>query len=260
MRYRGRNDPSLRRFERTNGDPDQKNNATADTTATTTNAMPNNLIAFTIISDADTWCGACTPNAIYLELGDAFAQFCISRQATAPAIRRAQSFRSVAGHIAMPGPRYLARPRWRALRRLRPPRCFEMAWSCQEHPVGRASDPSRPQVEDMRVDHRGTDVAVTEALLDGADVVVGLEQVGREGASEGVGRGELGNARGTDGVLHGALENGFMEMMAPPLTGETVHVEPCSGETHCHTHSRPACGYFRRRAPGSSTQPAPRRR
>src|SRR5436309_12861558 len=117
---------------------------------------------------------SCRPNAIYLELGDAFAQFRISSQATAPAIRRAQSFRSVAGHIAMPGPRYLARPRWRALRRLRPPRCFEMAWSCQEHPVGRASDPSRPQVEDMRVDHRGTDVAVTEELLDGADVVVVL--------------------------------------------------------------------------------------
>src|SRR6266403_2638570 len=105
------------------------------------------------------------------------SQFCISSQATAPAIRRAQSFRSVAGHIAMPGPRYLARPRWRALRRLRPPRCFEMAWSCQEHPVGRASDASRPQVEDMRVDHRGTDVAVTEELLDGPDVVVVPEPV-----------------------------------------------------------------------------------
>src|SRR5437667_458151 len=94
----------------------------------------------------------------------------------------------------------------------------------------RRRSPSRPQVEDMRVDHRGTDVAVTEELLDDADVVVVLEQVGREGVSEGVARGELGNARGTDGVLHRALEDGFVEMMAPPLTGETVHVEPCSGE------------------------------
>src|SRR5206468_7829144 len=82
-------------------------------------------------------------------------------------------------------------------------------------------------VEDMRVDHRGTDVAVTEELLDGPDVVVILEQVGREGVSESVARGELGNARGTDGVLHGALANGFVEMMAATLAGETVHVEPC---------------------------------
>src|SRR5438093_4554572 len=142
-------------------------------------------------------------NAISLELGDAFAQFCISSQATTPAIRRAQSLRGVARLILMPGPRYLASPRWRARRRLRPPRRSELAWSCQEHSVGRASDASRPQVEDMRVDHRGTDVAVTEELLDGPDVVVILEQVGREGVSESVARGELGKARGTDGVLHG---------------------------------------------------------
>jgi hypothetical protein len=99
-----------------------------------------------------------------------------------------------------------------------------------KHPVGRASDASRPQVEDMRVDHRGTDVTVTEELLDGPDVVVILEQVGREGVSEGVARGELGNARGMDGVLHGALENGFVEVMAATLASETVHVEPCGWE------------------------------
>src|SRR5947199_3012703 len=130
----------------------------------------------------------------------------------------------------MPGPRYLASPRWRARRRLRPPRRSELAWSCQEHSVGRASDASRPQVEDMRVDHRGTDVAVTEELLDGPDVVVILEQVGREGVSESVARGELGNARGTDGVLHGALANGFVEMMAATLGGETADVERCGWE------------------------------
>jgi hypothetical protein len=82
----------------------------------------------------------------------------------------------------------------------------------------------------MRIDHRGTDVPVAEELLDGADVVVVLEQVGREGVSEGVARGELGNARGADGVLHRALENGFVEMMAATLAGEPVHVEPCGGE------------------------------
>src|SRR5206468_4944443 len=112
-------------------------------------------------------------NAIYLELGDAFAQFCISSQAATPAIGRAQSFRRVARHIAMPDPRYLASPRRRAFRR-RPARRSELAWSCQEHPVSRASDAGRSPVENMRIDHRGTDVTVTEELLDGADVVVVL--------------------------------------------------------------------------------------
>ena len=82
----------------------------------------------------------------------------------------------------------------------------------------------------MRVDHRGTDVTVTEELLDGPDVVVVLEQVGGKGVSEGVARGELGNARGTDGVLHRALENGFVEMVAAALPGETIHVESRGGE------------------------------
>ena len=82
----------------------------------------------------------------------------------------------------------------------------------------------------MRVDHRGTDVTVTEELLDGPDVVVILEQVGGKGVSEGVARGKLGNARGPDGVLHGALENGFVEMVAAALAGEAVHVESRGGE------------------------------
>src|SRR5437773_12051824 len=30
-----------------------------------------------------------------------------------------------------------------------------------------------------------------------------------------------------------------------------------AGKTHCHAHSRPAFGYFRARAVGSATQPAP---
>jgi hypothetical protein len=82
----------------------------------------------------------------------------------------------------------------------------------------------------MRVDHRGADVAVTEELLDGPDVVVVLEQVSGKGVSERVARGELGNTCGTDGVLHGALENGFVEMVAATLASEAVHIESCGGE------------------------------
>src|SRR5947199_10101182 len=97
-----------------------------------------------------------SPNAISLELGDAFAQFCIAGLAPTLAIWSGPSFRGVARHVVMAGPRYLARPCWRAPRRLRPLRDPEVAGSRQEHPVGRAADAGRPQVEDMRVDPRGT--------------------------------------------------------------------------------------------------------
>ena len=83
------------------------------------------------------------------------------------------------------GPRYLARPHWLAPRRLRP-RAAKATWSCQEHPVGRASDAGRPAVEDVSVDHRGTDVAVAQELLDGPDIVVVFEQMGGKGVPEGV--------------------------------------------------------------------------
>jgi len=54
----------------------------------------------------------------------------------------------------------------------------------QEHPVGGALDPGRAPVEDVGIDHRGADVLVAEQLLDGADVVALLQQVGGEGVPQ----------------------------------------------------------------------------
>ena len=48
-----------------------------------------------------------------------------------------------------------------------------------EHPVGGAADGGGGTV-DVRVDHRRGDIAVTEELLNGPDVVAVFEQVGRE--------------------------------------------------------------------------------
>ena len=47
----------------------------------------------------------------------------------------------------------------------------------------------------MRIDHRGSDVAVSHHFLDGADVVIGLQQVAGKTVAEGVGRGALGDLR-----------------------------------------------------------------
>ena len=46
--------------------------------------------------------------------------------------------------------------------------------------VGGAPDTSRTLIEDVGIDLRGAHVAVTQQLLDGADVATGLEQVRRE--------------------------------------------------------------------------------
>lgn len=49
-----------------------------------------------------------------------------------------------------------------------------------------AADAAGAEAEDVGVDHGGGDVAVAEELLDGADVVAALEEVGGEGVAEGV--------------------------------------------------------------------------
>ena len=53
-----------------------------------------------------------------------------------------------------------------------------------EHPVGGAARPGRAAVDDVRVDHRGGDVAVPEEFLNRADVVAVFEEVGRERVTE----------------------------------------------------------------------------
>ena len=68
--------------------------------------------------------------------------------------------------------------------RVREPHAFE-------EPVRGASHAHRPPVEHVRVDLCGADIPVPEELLNGADVVPVLEQVGREGVAQGVRCGAL---------------------------------------------------------------------
>ena len=59
----------------------------------------------------------------------------------------------------------------------------------------------------MRIDHGRVHVPVAQQLLDGADVVAVLEQVGREGVPQGVRAGPLGDAGPPDRLLDGPLED-----------------------------------------------------
>jgi hypothetical protein len=71
---------------------------------------------------------------------------------------------------------------------------------------------------------------VAKKLLDGADIVALLQQVGGKRVTEGVARRRLGDPGGTDRILHRPLEHGFVEVAAAPLAGHGLYVETRGGE------------------------------
>src|SRR5665647_2730538 len=88
--------------------------------------------------------------------------------------------------------------------------------------VERAAHTGGPEAEYVRVDHRGAHVPVAEQLLDGADVVAGLEQMRRKGVAESVAGGVLGYAGALHGVFDGALDGRRVDVVAALLIGATV--------------------------------------
>ena len=50
--------------------------------------------------------------------------------------------------------------------------------------VCRAPDARRPAIQYVGVDHGRADIAMTEQLLNGSDIAIVLEQVGREGVTQ----------------------------------------------------------------------------
>ena len=82
----------------------------------------------------------------------------------------------------------------------RPPGCLGRRRSAEPQSIQWAADAGVASVEDVRVDHGRLHAAVAEQLLDRADVVAVLEQVGREGVAQGVGGHALAQARLPGGV------------------------------------------------------------
>jgi hypothetical protein len=66
---------------------------------------------------------------------------------------------------------------------------------------------------------------VAQQLLDGADVVAVLQEVGGERVPEGVARGGLGDSGAADRILPRPLKDGFVEVVTATLAGDAVHVE-----------------------------------
>ena len=126
-----------------------------------------------------------------------------------------------------------------------------------EEPVRGASHSRRPPVEHVRVDLCGADIPVPEELLNGADVVPVLEQVGREGVAQGVRCGPLRDPGSADRTFHDPLENGLVQVVPTPLARVPVQIEACRGEDPL-PHPLPArVRILPRERRGSSTQPAP---
>ncbi len=92
-------------------------------------------------------------------------------------------------------------------------------------PVGRALNTSSA-VEHVRVDHRGLEVAVAEEFLHGADVVAGLQKMGRERMPQRVAARLLRDTGPNDGLSNGPLNHGFMEVVTAPLASQTVYIGP----------------------------------
>ena len=80
-----------------------------------------------------------------------------------------------------------------------------------------ALDASAAAVQDVGVDHGGADVVVAQELLDGADVVARLEQVGGERVAKGVARDVLGQSGVHGGAVDCALKHGLVGVVPSTL-------------------------------------------
>jgi hypothetical protein len=85
-------------------------------------------------------------------------------------------------------------------------------------------------LQDVRVDHGGLDVRVTQELLDRPDVVAILEKVRSEGVPEGVTTCVLVDAHLPNGLLYCSLHRRLVEMMAPFSPASGISGRPRRGE------------------------------
>jgi len=67
---------------------------------------------------------------------------------------------------------------------------------------------------------------MAEELLNGADIVTGIEKMGREGVPQSVAMRRLGNTARADGFAKRPLDHGLVQMMSPTLAGDAVEIRP----------------------------------
>jgi len=77
-------------------------------------------------------------------------------------------------------------------------------------------------VEDVGVDHGGTDVFVPQQLLNGADIVSGFEEVGGKGMTKGVGRNIFADLCTFGGVADRFLDSAGSQMVTEQASSTGV--------------------------------------
>ncbi len=85
-------------------------------------------------------------------------------------------------------------------------------------------------VTDVGVNHGSGDVFVAEELLDGANIVAVLEQMGSKTVPESVATGGFVDAGGADGVADGVLEVALGGVVAAFFAGARVEGDAIGGE------------------------------
>src|SRR5690606_1490975 len=96
--------------------------------------------------------------------------------------------------------------------------------------IQRAADVVAAAVEDVGVDLGGGDVLVAEQLLDGAQVVAVLEQVGGERVAQGVAGGRLGDARAAHRRLHRPLQQALLVVVPAHHAATRIDAAPARRE------------------------------
>lgn len=75
----------------------------------------------------------------------------------------------------------------------------------------------------MQVDHRCLQARVPQQLLNDANVVACLQEMGSIGVAKGVSADLFRDSRPADGMVQRILKLGFMEMVAPAFAGLHHH-------------------------------------
>jgi hypothetical protein len=105
-------------------------------------------------------------------------------------------------------------------------------------------------VQNVGIDHRGSDVLVAEQLLDSTNVIAILKQMRRETVPKSVAARRLSKPSGPDGNFHSVLEI-FLRTWCRRVSRERGSSEGfAAGKRYCQVNSLAALGYLRSRANG----------
>lgn len=77
-------------------------------------------------------------------------------------------------------------------------------------------------VQNMRINHRRSNILVSEQFLDGSDIVAAFKQMGGKAVAESMATGRLGNTRGKNGFFYCVLKIFLRDVMTADFSAARV--------------------------------------